>query len=100
MIFLLKYYFYVNIAGFAIAGFDKFVAVSNLKEYFGIRRVSESTLLTLAAFGAFPGQSIAFTLFSHKTRKSSFRHAFVFATGVHLLSFLLLWQSGYIRYFL
>jgi uncharacterized membrane protein YsdA (DUF1294 family) len=97
MVFLWRYYVCVNIAGFAIAGIDKFVAITS--SLFGFRRVSEYTLLCLAAAGAFPGQSVAFTIFNHKHRKSSFRHAFVFATCVHLLVFFVLWKLGFMYFF-
>jgi uncharacterized membrane protein YsdA (DUF1294 family) len=77
-----------------VACFDKFVSVSS----FGLRRVSERSLLMFAACGGFPGASVAFVLTNHKTRKQSFRHAYVFAVGVHVLVFFLFWQLGGMRY--
>ena len=126
MLFILRYYLWVNTAGFALAAFDKFVAMSFSVTPF--QRISESTLLVMAAIGAFPGESVAFACFNHKTRKrewgavpcddavvplltriplpilrlmwsESFRHAFVFATACHLLLFLLTWQLGFMRFF-
>jgi len=68
MVFLVTYYVRVNLIGFVVAAFDKFAAVSS--SILPLRRISESSLLILAALGAFPGQSAAFMLFDHKTRKS------------------------------
>ena len=39
----------------------------------GLRRVSEASLLRLAAFGGSPGAFVAIELFRHKTRKQPFR---------------------------
>lgn len=94
MLIITRYYLWVNVASFVVACFDKFAAVSP----FGLRRVSESSLLIFAAFGGFPGASVAFTLMNHKTRKHSFRHAYVFAVGVHVLLFFIFWQLGGMRY--
>mmetsp|Transcript_65582 Transcript_65582/g.147987 ORF Transcript_65582/g.147987 Transcript_65582/m.147987 type:complete len:105 (+) Transcript_65582:46-360(+) len=92
-----RYYWWINVAGFALAVFDKFVAVTY--KAFGLRRISEGTLLILASLGAFPGESLAFVLFDHKTRKKSFRHSFVFATACHLLLYFVAWQFGLMRLF-
>lgn len=96
MFFVLQYYLWVNVAGFVVATFDKFVAWSS--KVFGMRRVSESTLLLLAASGAFPGESISFIMFNHKTRKDSFRRSFVFATAIHLFLFLAGYPLGFWKY--
>mmetsp|Transcript_59418 Transcript_59418/g.119237 ORF Transcript_59418/g.119237 Transcript_59418/m.119237 type:complete len:100 (-) Transcript_59418:59-358(-) len=97
MLFITRYYIWVNIAGFVLAAGDKFIATTSA--YLNLRRrVAESTLLLVAAAGGFPGESVAFALFNHKTRKQSFRHAFVFATAVHLLLFLFLWRAGFMVY--
>jgi uncharacterized membrane protein YsdA (DUF1294 family) len=65
---LLSYYKYINIIGFLLSGIDKLISINHL---FKINRISERTLLVLAALGAFPGETIAFIAFSHKTRKGT-----------------------------
>ena len=67
MVFLVTYYLRVNMVGFGFAVFDKFAAVTS--SILPLRRISESSLLLLAGLGAFPGHSVAFMLFNHKTRK-------------------------------
>lgn len=67
MLFLARYYFWINVFGFSQAFADK--AVATILNKVGFKRVSENTLLLFAAAGAFPGQSAAFIIFHHKTRK-------------------------------
>jgi uncharacterized membrane protein YsdA (DUF1294 family) len=95
MIFLLRWYLAINLAGFLLAAGDKFAAKLE-----SAQRVPESTLLVLAGLGAFPGESLAFSLFRHKTRKQSFRHAYVFATFSHFALFLFVNLTGLIHYLL
>ena len=99
MIALLQYYLAVNITDFLCAAGDKLSAKLSTEE-FPLQRVSEASLLLLASAGAFPGASLAFKCFNHKTRKHSFRHAYVFATLLHFVLFTLFWWGGLIGYLL
>lgn len=56
----------VNLATFAIFGFDKAAAADKRP------RVPERTLLALAALGGSPGALLARPVFRHKTRKQPF----------------------------
>ena len=98
MIWLLRYYFTLNAVGFLLAAGDKFAA--KLQAYVDVQRVSEVYLLVLAGLGAFPGEYLAFSLFRHKTRKHSFRHAYVFATLMHFVLITVVRYTGLIRYLL
>lgn len=63
-----------NVIAFVVFGVDKWLARLEW------RRVSERTLIVLAALGAGPGAWLAMELFRHKTQKTKFRY------GVPLLA--------------
>ncbi|HEY9236037.1 MULTISPECIES: DUF1294 domain-containing protein [Phenylobacterium] len=63
---LLLYLAAINLAAFAAMGWDKACAVR------GDRRISERTLLSLAAAGGAFGAVAAQQAFRHKTRKQPF----------------------------
>ena len=98
MIFMLQWYFFINIVGFLFAAADKLLA--KVQDHVRVHRISERSLLLLAAAGAFPGESLAFNIFHHKTRKQTFRHSYLFATFVHFMFFTFLVTTGWIRFFL
>ena len=64
--FVAVYLGLLNLATFAIFGFDKAAAADKRS------RVPERALLTLAAFGGSPGALLARPAFRHKTRKQPF----------------------------
>ncbi|TDW50221.1 uncharacterized membrane protein YsdA (DUF1294 family) [Flavobacterium sp. 270] len=63
---LLIYFLVVNVFEFAIAGFDKSMAIKQK------RRIPENTLFFLAFIGGTIGLLTAMFLFTHKTSKFSF----------------------------
>lgn len=65
-LFVAVYLGVLNLATFAIFGFDKAAAVDRRS------RVPERVLLTLAALGGTPGALLARPVFRHKTRKQPF----------------------------
>ena len=63
---LLIYFLVVNVLEFAIAGFDKSMAIKQK------RRIPENTLFFIAFIGGTIGLLTAMFLFTHKTSKFSF----------------------------
>ena len=62
----------INVLALAVYGLDKVLA--KIKEHAPkARRISEKTLLLLAALGGGPGAWLAMELFRHKTQHRSFR---------------------------
>jgi uncharacterized membrane protein YsdA (DUF1294 family) len=66
MTYLVYYLVIINIISFIIYGLDKLFAIKHM------RRISETTLFTLAIIGGEIGGFIAMVLFHHKTKKISF----------------------------
>ena len=64
--YLYAYFLLINIAAFAVAGYDKYLAVN------GKFRIAEKTLFTLAVFGGSVGLLLAMFIFRHKISKTSF----------------------------
>jgi uncharacterized membrane protein YsdA (DUF1294 family) len=62
-----------SIVTFLVFGFDKWRAGG------GRRRVSEFTLVSLAALGGWPGGLLGMNVFRHKTAKWTFKLKFAFA---------------------
>lgn len=63
---LFIYFLIVNIISFAVAGYDKYLAVNNKF------RISEKTLFTIAFCGGSVGLLLAMLIFRHKISKISF----------------------------
>lgn len=79
-----KVIFIVNAAVFLATGIDKFLAVHSR------RRISEATLLTIAALGGGPGLWAGMLLFHHKTQKKVFVVGAVLALATSIAIFVLL----------
>ena len=75
---VLIYYALVNIALFAMMGFDKMQAIR------GNRRVPEAKLFTVAMAGGSIGGLAGMQIWHHKTRKPAFHFVFWAATIIHL----------------
>jgi uncharacterized membrane protein YsdA (DUF1294 family) len=73
--YLQLYLLFMTFASFALYGYDKFLALQNLKN---ISRVSEFHLLLSSFFGGTPGSILAMMLFRHKVKKKSFLLKFAF----------------------
>jgi len=69
----------VNLASIVLFGWDKYCAERDL------RRIPESTLLTVAAIGGSVGAIAAQRRFRHKTRKEPFRTYLHVIVGVQAL---------------
>ena len=65
---ILYYLLAVNIATFLLYGIDKYKAKK------GKRRISEATLLTMAAIGGSIGACAGMRLWHHKTMHKKFKH--------------------------
>lgn len=63
---LFVYFLIVNLVAFAVAGYDKYLAVNNKF------RISEKTLFTIAFWGGSVGLLLAMLIFRHKISKTSF----------------------------
>ena len=88
--FVAVYLGLLNLATFAIFGFDKAAAADKRS------RVPERALLTLAAFGGSPAALLARPVFRHKTRKQPFSAwltLIVFAQVVGLVAGSALWWT-------
>lgn len=66
MIVDLLYLFFINVIAFLMFARDKYQAIYNKS------RISEATLLTVAAIGGAFGALCAMWLFRHKTKKQKF----------------------------
>lgn len=73
----------INIVAFAAYGIDKYKAVR------GKFRISERTLLLLAAAGGAVGAYAAMRIFRHKTLKKRFSAGVPLMLTLHLLCFVL-----------
>ncbi|MBI3820492.1 MAG: DUF1294 domain-containing protein [Planctomycetes bacterium] len=73
-----KFFILYNFAVFLAVGLDKFLAGHSR------RRISEASLLIVAALGAAPGLWAGMLLFRHKTRKSLFLAGAVLALATSI----------------
>lgn len=67
MNYFLEYLAIINVVGFVMFGYDKFLAKARQ------RRIPESTLMTVAAMGGSVGCYASMMLFRHKTRHFKFK---------------------------
>ncbi len=77
----------LNFISFAVYAFDKSRARRNK------RRIPESTLILLAAFGGSAGALLAMTVLRHKTRKPLFRYGVPVLLFLHLVCILFFCQG-------
>lgn len=78
---LFVYFLIVNLVAFAVAGYDKYLAVNNKF------RISEKTLFTIAFCGGSVGLLLAMIIFRHKSSKTSFILKFAVIVMVQLALF-------------
>lgn len=78
---LFVYFLIVNIVAFAVAGYDKYLAVNNKF------RIPEKTLFTIAFCGGSVGLLLAMLIFSHKISKTSFILKFAVIVIIQLALF-------------
>ena len=79
MIVLLYLFLVLNIVGFILIGYDKFLAKNHKS------RISEKTLLTVVLIGGTIGSGLAMLIFRHKTAKKSYLLKFWSITVLQIL---------------
>ena len=79
MIVLLYLFLVLNIVGFILIGYDKFLAKNHKS------RISEKTLLTVVLIGGTIGSGLAMLIFRHKTAKKSYLSKFWSVTVLQIL---------------
>ena len=82
---ILGYLLAVNITSFLLYGIDKFKAKKNLW------RISEATLLTMAAIGGSIGAWVGMRLWHHKTMNKKFKY------GIPLISIMQIALVAYLH---
>lgn len=87
MEYLVLYLGIINALGFAIMLIDKRKAKKKA------RRISESTLMTVAALGGSLGSLLGLLLFRHKTRKPKFSVGIPLLLTLHIIILFLLHKS-------
>ena len=85
---ILVLYLAASLTAAAAYGIDKSAAQS------GRWRTSERTLHVLALIGGWPGALIAQRVFRHKSRKQSFRAAFVATVALNCAGLLWFWWAA------
>lgn len=84
---ILYYFIAMNAAGFLLMGLDKWRAKKRAW------RISEATLLLIAALGGAAGSLLGMHLFHHKTRHWYFLYGIPAMLVIHILLFLFLWKG-------
>jgi uncharacterized membrane protein YsdA (DUF1294 family) len=82
-VYIAAFFLIINVLTFFAFALDKYLAKRALW------RVSESALLTLAAFGGAVGATLAQRLLRHKTQKQPFKTILMFISVIQLL--LIIW---------
>lgn len=77
----------MNVIGFLFMGIDKWKAKKRAW------RISEATLLLIAAFGGALGSMIGMHLFRHKTKHRYFVYGIPAMLAIHILLILFLWKG-------
>ena len=72
-------YLVLSVVAFVMYAVDKSAARSA-----GRRRIPERTLLVVSVLGGWPGSIVAQRTFRHKTRKASFRRAFLVTMVINI----------------
>lgn len=80
----------INVATFALYGYDK-AAAGRVS-----RRVPEVVLHGAELLGGTPAAFVAQRVFHHKTQKSSFRLSFWIIVAIQVAAVILLWQMGWL----
>ncbi|MBM7096495.1 MULTISPECIES: DUF1294 domain-containing protein [Alteribacter] len=89
IMYFLCYYGIINVLAFVVMWNDKRKAQKQ------VRRTSEQSLITWAAFGGAFGMLFASKTFRHKTRKKTFSIGLPFLCLLHIALFaLLVWLAG------
>lgn len=84
---ILYYLATMNVIGFLFMGIDKWKAKKRAW------RISEATLLLVAAFGGAVGTMLGMHLFHHKTKHWYFLYGIPAMLAVHILIGLFIWKG-------
>lgn len=84
---ILCYITAMNVIGFLLMGIDKWKAKKRAW------RISEATLLLIAALGGALGSMLGMRLFRHKTRHRYFIYGIPAMLAIHILLILFLWKG-------
>lgn len=84
---ILYYLVAMNVIGFLFMGIDKWKAKKRAW------RISEATLLLVAAFGGAVGTMLGMHLFHHKTKHWYFLYGIPAMLAVHILIGLFIWKG-------
>lgn len=84
---ILYYIIAMNVIGFLFMGIDKWKAKKRAW------RISEATLLLIAALGGAMGSLLGMHLFHHKTRHRYFVYGIPAMLAIHILLILFLWKG-------
>lgn len=84
---ILYYLIVMNVIGFLLMGLDKWKAKKHAW------RISEMTLLLVAALGGAVGSMLGMHLFHHKTRHWYFLYGIPAMLAVHILIVLFIWKG-------
>lgn len=87
LMIILYYFIAMNVIGFLFMGIDKRKAKKRAW------RISEATLLLIAALGGAAGSMLGMHLFHHKTRHWYFLYGIPAMLVIHILVFLFLWKG-------
>lgn len=92
MTILFYYFLIVNFFGFAITGYDKYLAKTKK------RRIPEKTLLSFVLIGGTIGSGLAMLTFRHKTAKKSYLWKFWGIVILQIGVLYLLFTNGLLRF--
>lgn len=84
---ILYYFTAMNVIGFLLMGLDKWKAKKR------VWRISETTLLLVAALGGAAGSFLGMHLFRHKTRHWYFLYGIPLMLVIYILIGLFIWKG-------